>query len=174
MAGRSDARREKDQKLVFSALIRIREDVVCRHHSPEYCGIPKFRTPLIAAGLLLMAFGSVKAAGGWYLLTPPVTEYNEKAGYLERIRVLTDVPLSKWNHGDSFDTAADCEAVRYARTQLETRFRATAVDEYQKSLSVDRSPADRESARRTLESAHSREQVLALSRCIASDDSRLR
>jgi len=43
VARRSDARRQEDQKFVFSALIRIRENIVCLHDSRESRRIPKSR-----------------------------------------------------------------------------------------------------------------------------------
>jgi hypothetical protein len=128
----------------------------------------------LTAGLMLLAYETGSAGQGSYLLVPSLTEYNEAGGYLERYGVLVDAPLAKWKHEGTYDTAEDCEAVRHRRMLVETRRRAGELELYLKLLSTN-PPADALKLQRwNLERAHAQEQAMASSRCIASDDPRLR
>ena len=57
--------------------------------------------------LALVAAPSIFAAGGWYLLVPPRSGYDELKGY----KILDTEPLSKWTQQGAYDSASDCEAV---------------------------------------------------------------
>ncbi|MBI2359013.1 MAG: hypothetical protein HYV04_08940 [Deltaproteobacteria bacterium] len=115
----------------------------------------------------------VSAGTGWYLLKPPLREGVTDDEILRRFpqwRTATkeelheiapevmgdwDAPLHRWTHEGSFDTAAECEAVRIrlmkAAKAEEPEFRKKYPDGYP-----------------TL-----RTTLLRESRCIASDDPRL-
>jgi hypothetical protein len=129
---------------------------------------------MLVSFLLALQTGPLARAGaGWYLLTPPLRQgiYDEEIlrqypqwrsatkRELHEIAPVVmgewDAPLDRWIHEGSFDTAAECEAVRLrlikAAIAEEPELRRKYPDGYP-----------------TLRST-----LLRASRCIASDDSRL-
>lgn len=93
--------------------------------------------------LAILCLGTVDvsmAGGGWYLLTPPVSDYNPKANYLEGFKVVDSTRLSQWIHQGSFDTATACEDVRSTRVATQHNFFVSSHEAYLKAL-VNRASA---------------------------------
>lgn len=90
---------------------------------------------LAIAALLLIA-GLSWAGGGWYLLVPTLSDYNDANEFLQGYRVLVREPLSKWNHAGTYDTAAECETDRSVRERVEHSVYTRASDEYKRLLSA--------------------------------------
>lgn len=113
------------------------------------------------------------AVGGWYLLTPPISEYNEGATYLSGYTILVNKPLSQWVQQGAFDSASDCEAVKDSRTRVEQDIFYKSHDAYRESLG--RTDQVVLKAQRLLTEGHNAKySALWDSRCIRSDDPRLR
>jgi hypothetical protein len=100
---------------------------------------------------------SIDAAGGWYLLSPPVVPDSRSM----RLKVLWDAPLGAWEQQEAYDSAAACEAALLALQVQRWRKLQTIMDEMKKRheniLDLDLAPYD---------------AMMAL-RCVASDDPRL-
>jgi hypothetical protein len=137
--------------------------------------------------LVVIAVANLAAAsGGWYLLIPPRSEYNERATFLSGFRILTEEPLSRWLQEGAYDSAADCEGAKAALTLVEHRSFELSADEYRKSLSADPKALGRgadgewfnvtlaKHKRFTAENYNASVDALSAARCIRSDDPRLR
>lgn len=141
--------------------------------------------PMLSLVVLAVADAAV-ASGGWYLLIPPRSEYNERANFLSGFRILTEEPLSKWFQEGAYDSASDCDAVKTALTGVEHRSFELSADEYRKALGADPKALGRgadgkwfnvtlaEHQRFTTETYNANVDALRAARCIRSDDSRLR
>jgi hypothetical protein len=113
------------------------------------------------------------AAGGWYLLVPPRSEYDERADYLRGYKILDGQPLAQWAQQGAYDSASECEAVRNSLMLAEHGVYAKSVESYQKAISAGTDPVVLNSHRRLTEMNNANVLVLMASRCIRSDDPRL-
>src|SRR6266545_3887500 len=86
----------------------------------------------VIAGVIGTAGAS--AAGGWYLLIPPRTAYDERAAYLSGYKIHDDKPLFQWAQEGAYDSASECEAVRNVLLMAEQRKYSGASDAYHKAL----------------------------------------
>jgi hypothetical protein len=113
------------------------------------------------------------AAGGWYLLVPPRSEYNERAEYLRGYKILDSEPLSQWAQQGAYDSASECEAVRNSLVLVEHGVYARSVESYQKAISAGTDPVVLNTHRGLSEMHNANVSMLMASRCIRSDDPRL-
>jgi len=107
--------------------------------------------------LLLFLAQSIPAAGGWYLLEPPVmVKKNAQQDHPELFGPGADTPFKHWYRRGAFDSAKECMTAR-EKLIREGKARFEGVKEYGFSKSFSRaSLANVEAAE-----------------CIASDDRRL-
>jgi len=131
------------------------------------------RTASLLVVLLLLAATSW-AASGWYLFIPPRSEYNERAEYLSGYKILDSKPFSQWGQQGAYDAASECEAVRHSLLMAEQRVHAKSSEEYVKALGAGTDPAVLKFQRWSSEASNANESSFMASRCIRSDDPRLR
>ena len=96
---------------------------------------------------------------GWYLMQPPMVM--PQTGGPTWITFNSTAPISQWNHVDSFDNAADCEAARKSlldRTKKDT------------SIVVPEGMSQRD----VRMSLNERVMNAVSAECIATDDPRLK
>jgi hypothetical protein len=111
---------------------------------------------LFAACLLTLTPARGFAGQGWYLLIPSTPR--DSAGQLT---VEVAAPFHRWEHVDSYDSAAECRAEMFARKRIAS----------ERAAEVGRSPDARTQVAdgvRAIFIAWER------ARCIASDDPRLK
>ena len=123
--------------------------------------------------LALVATPSISATGGWYLLVPPSSPYDEQSQYLQGHKVLDTKPLSQWTHQGAFDSAAECEAVRNSQVMVAHNFYSKSSEDYIKAVGSSKDAAILKHMRWTTERANASVDALMASRCIKSDDPRL-
>ncbi len=127
---------------------------------------------VLIAVLLVPAFAG--AAEGWYLLVPPPSEYNENAEFLQGYNILTDKPLPQWSQQGAYESAADCEATRSSLTLREQNVYSKSKADYMKALGGGTDSPVLKGQRLLLEGSSATLWALLISRCIRSDDPRLR
>jgi hypothetical protein len=81
---------------------------------------------LVATVVLMLPLSPIEAAGGWYLLAPPLEEMPYVPSHPNN-RINLGTPLSRWQHVRAFDSAAACEqmleeSVRVARQDFDKEF----------------------------------------------------
>jgi hypothetical protein len=113
------------------------------------------------------------AAGGWYLLVPPRSEYNERAEYLRGYKILDGQPLSQWGQQGAYDSASECEAVRNSLVLAEHGVYARSVESYQKAIGAGTDAVVLNTHRGPSEMHNANVLMMMASRCIRSDDPRL-
>jgi len=120
---------------------------------------------------------------GWHLLVPPRSPFDEKASFLQGIKVLTDAPLSKWGEADVFDLKETCEIIKTSRLTTQKRIYARSSEDYLKLLGdqaaatargdekwlSDHGPATK-TQRWLTELQQANTLALEAARCIATDD----
>ena len=121
-----------------------------------------------AVGIALVLLpGAASAGPGWYLLEPPLYMVDDKGNRVDETwtvppKIGFSAPLGEWEHRQSFDTAADCEAARRRGAEEAKRVLNDSVPGGWRAMSVEIR------AKRTLSAqAHA-------ARCIAANDPRLR
>jgi hypothetical protein len=135
--------------------------------------MPLARRALLVVALLPVATTSW-AAGGWYLLIPPRSEYNERAEFLSGYKILDSKPLSLWGQEGAYDSAAECEAVRNSRLMTEQRVYSSSSEAYVKAVGAGTDPVVLKVQRFLTESNNASVWAFMASRCVRSDDARLR
>ncbi len=113
------------------------------------------------------------AAGGWYLLIPPRSEYNEQAAFLSGYRILDNKPLSQWAQQGAYDSASECEATRNSLTMAEQHTYSLSSEAYLKAVAAGTDPVVLKFQRLLTEGHNASVWALMASRCIRSDDPRL-
>jgi len=68
--------------------------------------------------ILSLAASTSWAAGGWYLLVPPMSDYNERAEFLYGIDILNKKPLAQWAQETAYDSASACETAKTQRVRI--------------------------------------------------------
>lgn len=129
---------------------------------------------LLCFRLAIAASGSA-AEGGWYLLLPPLSDYDDTKGFLRGYQILEGEPLSKWRHHSSWDDAQSCEAVKNSQTQMAHDVYGKASDGYQRMLGAAKvDPQALKMQRWITERENAQVDQWLASRCIQSSDPRLR
>ena len=124
--------------------------------------------------ILLTVARSLWAADGWYLLIPPRSEYNERADFLRSYKILDDKPLSQWGQEGAYDSASECEAVRNLRLTLVQSVYSSSSEVYLKAVGAGKDPVVLKAQRFVTETDNANVWAFMASRCIRSDDPRLR
>ena len=125
---------------------------------------------VILAVLLLGATSSAWAAGWWYLVVPPRSDYDERAPFLSGYKILESKPLSEWRLGGIFDSILHCVARRDALALTEHRLYTEELGVY---LKAEREPTEPELLRYdryTAEVHHANTSAYSASRCVSSKD----
>jgi hypothetical protein len=136
----------------------------------------KVRSAAVAV-VVIVALAAVPcpAAGtGWYLLVPPSSDYDEHAQFLQAYTILDMKPLYQWAQQGAYDSASECEAVRNSLLMVEHRFYAKSSEDYVQAIGANKDPAVLTHMRRTTERSNANVDAFTASRCIKSDDPRLR
>ena len=123
---------------------------------------------------LLVAAPSLSAAEGWYLLIPPRSDYDERAEFLRGYKILDTKPLSQWAQQGAYDSASECEAVRNSLLMVEQRTYSKSSEGYLNAESTKKDPIVLNAQRLLTEMNNANVAALMASRCIKSDDQRLR
>jgi hypothetical protein len=124
--------------------------------------------------ILLAVATSPWAADGWYLLIPPRSEYNRRADFLSGYKILDNKPLSQWGQQSAYDSASECEAVRNSLLMVEQRVYSLSSEEYVKAVGAGTDSVVLRTQRFLTETNNANVWAFMASRCIRSDDSRLR
>ncbi len=130
--------------------------------------------PWVLVGSLLAVADVAVAADGWYLLIPHRSDYNERAAFLSGYRILDDKPLSQWAQEGAYDSASECEAARNSLTMAEQRVSAVSSEAYIKAVAAGTDAVVLNMQRLLAETNSAIVSALIASRCIRSDDPRLR
>jgi hypothetical protein len=124
--------------------------------------------------ILLAVATSLWAADGWYLLIPPRSEYNESANFLSGYKILDDKALSEWGQQGAYDSASECEATRNSLLMVEQRVYSSSSEAYHKGTGAGADPVVLKMQRFSTETHNANILALMASRCMRSDDPRLR
>ena len=116
---------------------------------------------------------SAAEAGGWYLLVPPSSTYDEHSQYLQGYKVLDTKPLSQWAQQGAYDSASECEAVKHSQVMVAHSFYSKSSEDYMSAVGTNKDSAVLKYMRSTAEAANASVDALMASRCIKSDDPRL-
>lgn len=129
---------------------------------------------LVAVVLLLAAATSLCAADGCYLLIPRLSEFDESADFLNGFKVLDSKGLSEWGQQGAYDSATECETVRHDLLMAEQRVYSSASEAYLKATGAGTDQSLLKDQRWFVELQNAKVLALMSSRCIRSDDPRLR
>ena len=119
--------------------------------------------------MALVAAPSIFAAGGWYLLVPPRSDYDELKGY----KILDTKPLSQWTQQGAYNSASECEEIRNTLLTVERNYYYGVAQRYGNALGAKNSPAGLMAMKSATETSNANVEALTASRCIKSDDTRL-
>ena len=124
--------------------------------------------------ILLIFATSLRAGDGWYLLIPPRSEFNERADYLSGYKILDNKPLPQWGQQGGYDSASVCEAVKHNFLMAEQRVYASSSEAYVKAIGERTDPVALKMQRLRTEASNANVLAFMASRCIRSNDPRLR
>jgi hypothetical protein len=105
---------------------------------------------------------------------PPRSDYDQSAEYLSAYKVLDNKPLSQWSQQGAYESASECEAVRSSLVNVEQRVYSKAADAYREDVRAGAAPIALRMQRFITETDNANVLALLASRCIRSDDVRLR
>jgi hypothetical protein len=128
----------------------------------------------LAAVVLLPVATPLWAADSVYLLIPPRSEYNERAAFLSGYKLLDTAPLSQWAQQAAYDSASECEAAKNSLLMTEQRVYSSSSDAYIKAVGAETDPVALKMQRLLTERNNANVSAFMASRCIRSDDPRLR
>ena len=114
------------------------------------------------------------AADGWYLLIPPRSDFNERADFLSGYKILDNEPLPQWGQQGAYDSASECEAVKHNFLMAEQRAYASSSQAYVKAVGEQTDPVVLRVQRFGTEARNANVLAFMASRCIRSNDPRLR
>ncbi len=117
---------------------------------------------------------SLWAADGWYLLVPPRSDFNERADFLSGYKILDNKPMSQWGQQSAYDSASECEAVKNSLLMVEQRVYSLSSEAYRKAVGAGTDPVVLKMQRFLTETNNANVWAFMASRCIRSDDPRLR
>lgn len=123
--------------------------------------------------LALATAPSASAASGWYLLISPISDFDERAPYLQGYKILDAKPLSQWAQQGAYDSASECEAVKNSLLMTEHNFYSKSSEDYINAVGANKDSAVLKHMRWTTERANANVDAWRASRCIKSDDPRL-
>jgi hypothetical protein len=123
--------------------------------------------------IALASAPSAFAGAGWYLLIPPISDFDEHAPYLQGFKILDAKPLSQWAQQGAYDSASECEAVKNSLLMTEHNFYAKSSADYIKAVGANKDSAVLKHMRWTTERSNANVDAWMASRCIKSDDPRL-
>lgn len=127
------------------------------------------------AFVILLTFAmSLQAADGWYLLIPPRSDFNERAEFLSGYQILDNKPLSQWGQQGAYDSASECETVRNSLLMTEQRVYSSSSQAYVKAIGERTDPVVLRMQRFSTEARNANVSAYMASRCIQSNDPRLR
>lgn len=132
------------------------------------------RRALLIFAILFAVATPLQAAGGWYLLIPPRSDYNERAAFLSSFIIFDNKPLSQWAQEGAYDSALECETLRHDLLMAEQHTYSLASDSYIKAVAAKTDPGVLEMRRSIVERHNANVSALMASRCIRSSDPRLR
>lgn len=124
--------------------------------------------------ILLAVATSPWAADGWYLLIPPRSEYNESADFLSGYKILDNTPLSQWGQEGAYDSASECEVAKNMRLMVAQNIYTLHSDAYLKAVQAEADSFVIRTQRSGTEIYNANVWAFMASRCIRSDDPRLR
>ena len=84
--------------------------------------------------VILLVGVAAWADGGWYLLVPPRSDYDQRAEYLSGYKILDSEPLSQWGQQGAYDSASECEAIRSSLVSVEHRVYSKAAERMQRFI----------------------------------------
>ena len=117
--------------------------------------------------------GTAGAGGGWYLLIPPRSSFNEREEFLRGFKILDSKPLSEWGQEGAYDSPAECEAAKSSHVGVEQRYYEKSAEAYRKDLGANTDPVALKLQRYFTENANANVFAYQASRCVRSDDPRL-
>ncbi len=129
---------------------------------------------VILAALLLGGMSATWAARSWYLVVPPRSDYDEHAPFLRGYKILENTPLSEWGLAGIFNSVVDCVAKRDLLALSEHRLYLDNLGEYLKSQAERTAPELVRYERYAAEVHHSHHMAYSASRCVSTEDLRLR
>ena len=136
---------------------------------------PRSLRVAFCALLVVISASLGEAVCGWYLLVPSRSPYDAKARFLQGFKILTDMPLSRWSHQGSYESAEGCEGAKSTQVRTEHSMYSKSVEEYQRLVADKSMDEKRLSTQRYLaENQNAIVAALAAARCIATHDPRLR
>jgi hypothetical protein len=128
---------------------------------------------LVTVAVLFGMGQIVSAAGGWYLLLPTTSDYDNHSEYLHEYKILDMKPLNQWSQEGSYDSVSECEAVKNSLLSVEQNFYSKINADYIKSVGSKEEAAVLEFKRYTAARANANVNIWRASRCVKSDDPRL-
>ncbi len=137
------------------------------------CGDVRVASCVVLAVLLAPFVPSSFAESGWYLLAPPISDYDENAQYLSGYKILDGEPLSKWAQQGAYDSASECETAKGDLLALAHRIYVGNSADYIEATGADKNPQLLKHMRWTTEQSNATVNMWNASRCVKSDDSRL-
>jgi hypothetical protein len=114
------------------------------------------------------------ASEGWYLLVPPRSKYNKNTEYLSGYNILDTKPLSQWHQQGAYDSAAECESMKQNLTNIEQNTYSPSSIDYIKAVQARESQNVLDFQRSIVETLNANVFALMASRCIKSNDPRLK
>jgi hypothetical protein len=128
----------------------------------------------ILAAVLLGGMSATWAARTWYLVVPPRSDYDERAPFLSGYKILEDTPLSEWGLAGIFESVVNCVAKRDRLVSTEHKLYLDNLGEYLKSQRHRTEPELLRYERYATEVHHSHHMAYSASRCVSTEDLRLR
>jgi hypothetical protein len=126
---------------------------------------------VILAAVLLGAVSAAQAAGWWYLVVPPRSDYDERAPFLAGYRILTDKPLSQWKTAGIFDSTIKCVTTRDRLALIEHKDYFSDLGAYMKGQRERTEPELLRYERYTTELHNANYSAYSASRCVPAGES---
>jgi len=121
--------------------------------------------------MLLAGMSAGWAAGGWYLMTPPWSDFDASAPALSRYKMLDDKPLSQWKRAGAFDSAADCEAAKTnLQGNLQRNFESVYASFQDYANRKDVQSSELANLGTMTEVSHASVMAYTAARCVRSDE----
>ena len=129
---------------------------------------------VILAALLSVEMSSAWAAGWWYLVIPPRSDYDEHAPFLTGYKILEQKPLAEWKLGGVFDSILHCVARRDALALAEHQAYTDDLGAYLKAERAPTAPELLRYERYTTEVHNANYSAYSASRCVPSQEMNFR
>jgi hypothetical protein len=125
---------------------------------------------VMLAVMLLGAVSAARAAGWWYLVVPPRSDYDERAPFLSGFRIMDDKPLSEWKMAAIFDSTIKCVARRDRLALIEHKDYFKDLGAYLKGQQERTEPELLRYERYTAELHNANYSAYSASRCVPAGD----